>query len=294
MSDSNPVIICDPTTKMQTETNQIDMPPRPTSPKTSTLKQSKRKKPESPTSYPSPNEKKYKTRAVFVVKLFELLQSDTHKTIISWYNNDSFVIWDCVRFAEHVLPLLYRHNNYASFVRQLNFYAFTKMKTAEGEESSSSLLKKNEPIKWHHPKFVKDVPIDQIYQIRRTTSPNFQMEHGGRGTPHIASIEKELHAWKQKIKVLKNKLNRIIRRQVRVLPPAVVLPEGTPEPSSSFPEEKSETDNLPPEDTNLFFEQCDNCVCSQLHCETCTKCIDVEIIIIIEKISELRKKLRGS
>lgn len=39
----------------------------------------------------------------------------------------SFTIRDQARFARELLPLYYKHNNMASFVRQLNMYGFHKV-----------------------------------------------------------------------------------------------------------------------------------------------------------------------
>lgn len=42
-------------------------------------------------------------------------------------NGLSFMIRDQARFARELLPLYYKHNNMASFVRQLNMYGFHKV-----------------------------------------------------------------------------------------------------------------------------------------------------------------------
>lgn len=44
-------------------------------------------------------------------------------------NGESFVIKDAVAFSTQVIPQFFRHNNFSSFVRQLNFYGFRKVRT---------------------------------------------------------------------------------------------------------------------------------------------------------------------
>ena len=58
-----------------------------------------------------------KSRAQFVVKLFNLLQAAKHPSIISWYKN-GFVIWKRKEFAEKLLPTMFNHNKF-SFINYI-------------------------------------------------------------------------------------------------------------------------------------------------------------------------------
>ena len=51
------------------------------------------------------------------------LQKDEYENIISWSpNGDSFLIHDPAKFSDTVLNKYFKHNNFASFVRQVLFY----------------------------------------------------------------------------------------------------------------------------------------------------------------------------
>lgn len=62
----------------------------------------------------------------FLSKTFDLVDDPSLDPIISWSSAGvSFVVWDPTLFAIHVLPRNFKHNNFSSFVRQLNTYVGT-------------------------------------------------------------------------------------------------------------------------------------------------------------------------
>ncbi|KAI4349018.1 hypothetical protein L6164_009674 [Bauhinia variegata] len=59
----------------------------------------------------------------FLSKTFDLVDDPSLDPIISWsLTGGSFVVWDPVEFARIILPRNFKHNNFSSFVRQLNTY----------------------------------------------------------------------------------------------------------------------------------------------------------------------------
>ncbi|KAJ8907760.1 hypothetical protein NDN08_007865 [Rhodosorus marinus] len=70
-----------------------------------------------------------KTPAPFVQKLFSLLQAEENQQHCRWTDNGkSFTIWNPDTFARDVIPRYFRHNNFSSFIRQLNQYGFQKLR----------------------------------------------------------------------------------------------------------------------------------------------------------------------
>ncbi|KAK7284915.1 hypothetical protein RJT34_19669 [Clitoria ternatea] len=70
----------------------------------------------------------------FLSKTFDLVDDPYLDPIISWGSKGvSFVVWDPALFARHVLPRNFKHNNFSSFVRQLNTYGFRKIDTDKWE-----------------------------------------------------------------------------------------------------------------------------------------------------------------
>lgn len=57
----------------------------------------------------------------FLVKLYQILDTNEFSNIIEWgENGKSFVVKNLNEFTEKVLPRFFKHNNFASFVRQVN------------------------------------------------------------------------------------------------------------------------------------------------------------------------------
>lgn len=59
----------------------------------------------------------------FLKKTFEMVDDPRTDSIISWSESKtSFVLWDPHKFSTDLLPQRFKHNNFSSFVRQLNTY----------------------------------------------------------------------------------------------------------------------------------------------------------------------------
>ncbi|KAK4412939.1 Heat stress transcription factor B-3 [Sesamum alatum] len=78
----------------------------------------------------------------FLLKTYMLVEEPATDEVISW-NGDgtAFVVWQPAEFARDLLPTLFKHSNFSSFVRQLNTYGFRKVATNRWEFSNDMFRK---------------------------------------------------------------------------------------------------------------------------------------------------------
>ena len=103
----------------------------------------------------------------FLLKLYQILEKDEYKDIIEWGEDGTyFIVKNLHDFTENILPKYYKHNNYSSFIRQLNMYDFHKRKSNPNEhifEHKNFIRNKKDLLKLIKRKTKKDNNINQIY-----------------------------------------------------------------------------------------------------------------------------------
>lgn len=109
---------------------------------------------------PGPNQKR--SIPPFVLKLASFLNNGKNSDLIRWSEKgDSFIVLDEDEFAKKLIPEMFKHNNYASFVRQLNMYGFHKKVGLSDNSMRASEKKNKSPSEYWNPYFLRDYPVLQ-------------------------------------------------------------------------------------------------------------------------------------
>lgn len=103
----------------------------------------------------------------FLTKLWTLVEdADTNEFICWSQEGNSFLVLDEQRFAKEILPKFFKHNNMASFIRQLNMYGFRKVMHID-----TGIVKQERdgPVEFQHPYF-KHGQDELLENIKRKVS----------------------------------------------------------------------------------------------------------------------------
>ena len=123
----------------------------------------------------------------FLAKLWKMVDDPLKDHLISWGPmGNTFVIHNQADFSRELLPFYYKHNNMASFVRQLNMYGFHKV---VGVEAGGLKSENDQEMEFSHNYFIKGQEV-LLGQIKRKVSANKAVAAGAVNS-FVPSIKNE-------------------------------------------------------------------------------------------------------
>ena len=116
------------------------------------------------------------TITAFLAKLWALVNDPSCDDLITWdASGASFHVYDQSRFSREILPRYFKHNNFASFIRQLNMYGFRKISNIE----HGSLKNERDDIEFAHPHFVRGQ--ESLLELIKRRAPDPHQKGGMHG-----------------------------------------------------------------------------------------------------------------
>jgi len=203
--------------------------------------------------------KKSKTQEapIFLRKTYHMV--DTCDPVIACWSEDGriFIVKDPDEFAASIIPQFFKHSNFASFVRQLNFYGFRKLRNHDSIRIDPALDAQTANFwRFRHENFQRGRP-DLLTEIKRSsgqiTGTNNAVSEEQTGD--IDTMKTEMEDMKDKIAKMSTEIEKLTtmmsglntesstdtpspekRRKRAKLDPLDVtnLPEIMPDPAVSF------------------------------------------------------------
>lgn len=137
----------------------------------------------------------------FVQKLYKMLEECQGGNIVGWApDGKTFLIVDQLEFAKSILPKYFKHQNFASFVRQLNKYDFHKVKTAAFEMYSDTASE------FKHPDFQQG-NVNALDKIKRKApGASRRGPNAPELTDQVERLEVEVSSLRDAYSTLNNRL----------------------------------------------------------------------------------------
>eukprot|EP00934_Nitzschia_sp_Nitz4_P003141 Nitzschia sp. Nitz4//scaffold225_size51843//44205//45738//NITZ4_006904-RA/size51843-snap-gene-0.5-mRNA-1//1//CDS//3329542702//3131//frame0 len=155
---------------------------------------------------------------IFLRKTYHMI--DTCDPSIACWSEDgeTFVVKDPEVFEKQIIPQFFKHSKFSSFVRQLNFYAFRKIKYADTIRIDPKLEAETANFwRFRHDKFQRGKPellgeikrMNGQKQAKKETAPVAAAAAVAQVTSHNAELQSEVASLKQRIEAMTKNMDEL-------------------------------------------------------------------------------------
>ncbi|KAG6522081.1 heat stress transcription factor A-4b-like [Zingiber officinale] len=169
----------------------------------------------------------------FLLKTYDMVDDPSTDSIVSWSASDaSFVVWSLPDFSRDLLPKYFKHNNFSSFVRQLNTYGFRKIDPDRWEFANEYFVReqrhllrniyRRKPVHSHSNPSSSPLAeaerqelneeIERLKQERLILLNELQMH-----TYHYNGIEQQIQSLEDRLQAMENRQGSLVAYLKRVI-----------------------------------------------------------------------------
>mmetsp|Transcript_7217 Transcript_7217/g.16936 ORF Transcript_7217/g.16936 Transcript_7217/m.16936 type:complete len:440 (+) Transcript_7217:347-1666(+) len=148
---------------------------------------------------------------VIIIETYHMVDT-CDPTVACWSEDgETFVVKNPEKFEKQIIPQFFKHSKFSSFVRQLNFYAFRKIKYADTIRIDPKLEAETANYwRFRHEKFQRGKP-ELLQEIKRMNGQKGTSTSTTKKNATTTLVDKENTALKSEVSQLKSKLEQMTK-----------------------------------------------------------------------------------
>mmetsp|Transcript_19942 Transcript_19942/g.29577 ORF Transcript_19942/g.29577 Transcript_19942/m.29577 type:complete len:418 (-) Transcript_19942:160-1413(-) len=182
---------------------------------------------------------------IFLRKTYHMI--DTCDANVACWSDDgeTFIVKNTDVFEKSIIPQFFKHSKFSSFVRQLNFYGFRKIKYADTIKIDAKLEAETANFwRFRHEKFIRGKP-ELLVDIKR--SNGHQSGIVKKFIPDTIKSKEEASVLKDEVTTLKQRIeemNKNIDELTSMVQKVTLKQEGIADPESNVGSKRKKVENI--------------------------------------------------